>query len=107
MNDRSLAIFLGHGNPMNAILDNDYTRGWARIGENIPRPKAILSVSAHWYFPVVAVTAFLNPAQFTISAASRESCLRLNIPHREALSSQSASRRIYPHFLSSLTSAGE
>jgi 4,5-DOPA dioxygenase extradiol len=55
------AIFLGHGNPMNAISQNAYTNGWAAIGRMIPRPKAILSVSAHWYLPATAVTANLEP----------------------------------------------
>lgn len=43
------ALFVGHGSPMNAIEDNDYTRNWAKIASEIPRPKAILSISAHWY----------------------------------------------------------
>jgi len=55
------AIFFGHGNPMNAIIKNAYTEGWASIGNSIPRPKAILAVSAHWYLPVTAVTASLRP----------------------------------------------
>ena len=55
------AIFFGHGNPMNAILQNDYTEAWSAIGRNIPRPKAILCVSAHWYIPAVAVTAMPSP----------------------------------------------
>ena len=41
------AIFFGHGNPMNAIGQNAYTDGWGHIGKTMPRPKAILSVSAH------------------------------------------------------------
>jgi 4,5-DOPA dioxygenase extradiol len=45
---RMPALFVGHGSPMNAILDNDYSRGWRDIGENLPTPKAILCVSAHW-----------------------------------------------------------
>lgn len=55
------AIFFGHGNPMNALADNDWTRGWRALGESIPRPTAILCVSAHWYIPGVAVTAMENP----------------------------------------------
>src|SRR4051812_25442047 len=55
------AIFFGHGNPMNAISKNAYTQGWAAIGSSVPRPKAILSVSAHWYIPGCAVTANLTP----------------------------------------------
>jgi 4,5-DOPA dioxygenase extradiol len=45
------AIFIGHGNPMNALSENNYTEGWASIGKSIPRPRAILSVSAHYYIP--------------------------------------------------------
>ncbi len=55
------AIFFGHGNPMNAISTNVYTEAWTRIGRSIPRPKAILCVSAHWYIPGVAVTAMERP----------------------------------------------
>jgi len=42
-------IFIGHGSPMNAIEDNEYTRKWKEIGEKLERPKAILSISAHWF----------------------------------------------------------
>lgn len=58
------AIFFGHGNPMNAISRNAYTEGWVAIGRSIPRPRAVLSISAHWYVPVCAVTA--NSAPRTI-----------------------------------------
>jgi 4,5-DOPA dioxygenase extradiol len=61
MADRMPAVFFGHGNPMNAVLENDYTRAWAQIGAGLPRPKAILSISAHWYVPETAVTAAENP----------------------------------------------
>ena len=54
-------IFFGHGNPMNALSKNSYTDGWASIGKSIPRPKAVLAVSAHWYIPNCAVTSNLNP----------------------------------------------
>lgn len=55
------AIFFGHGNPMNALQDNAWTKGWAAIGESIPRPKAIVCVSAHWYLPATLVTAQDQP----------------------------------------------
>ena len=55
------AVFFGHGNPMNALQDNAYTRGWAAIGKEVPRPKAILSISAHWYIPGTSVTAMPDP----------------------------------------------
>ncbi|MBI5592161.1 MAG: 4,5-DOPA dioxygenase extradiol [Deltaproteobacteria bacterium] len=61
MTDLMPAIFLGHGNPMNAISKNVYTDGWASIGKSIPRPRAVLAVSAHWYVPGCAVTASLTP----------------------------------------------
>ena len=54
-------IFFGHGNPMNALSKNSYTEGWASIGKSIPRPKAVLAVSAHWYVPYCAVTSNLIP----------------------------------------------
>ncbi|SRR6266568_4066033 len=54
-------IFFGHGNPMNAVLRNQYTERWAEIGEQVPRPKAILCVSAHWYVQDAAVTVSTAP----------------------------------------------
>lgn len=54
-------LFLGHGNPMNAIMDNAYTRAWNTLGESMPKPEAIVSVSAHWYLPGTAVTAVPVP----------------------------------------------
>jgi 4,5-DOPA dioxygenase extradiol len=58
---RMPALFFGHGNPMNAIQDNAFTEGWAAIGRSLPRPRAILCVSAHWYPPATLVTAMAAP----------------------------------------------
>ena len=55
------AIFFGHGNPMNAVLNNDYTNAWSGIGRAIPRPTAILSISAHWFVPETGVTVATAP----------------------------------------------
>ncbi len=55
------AVFFGHGNPMNAIETNPYTEAWRRIGEQLGKPRAILSISAHWYVPATAVTAGPRP----------------------------------------------
>jgi 4,5-DOPA dioxygenase extradiol len=55
------AIFFGHGNPMNALLDNVYTAAWQRIGRKLPKPKAILSISAHWFVPGTGVTVSTAP----------------------------------------------
>lgn len=46
--DRMPLVFLGHGNPMNVIEDTGYSRSWAELGRALPRPQAILVVSAHW-----------------------------------------------------------
>ena len=55
------AIFFGHGNPMNALLRNEWTEGWAAIGKDIDRPRAVLCVSAHWYLPATLVSAMPAP----------------------------------------------
>ena len=58
---RMPAIFFGHGNPMNAITRSPYSDAWSRIGRELPRPKAIVCVSAHWYLPGTLVTANARP----------------------------------------------
>lgn len=55
------ALFVGHGNPMNALQKNVYTDGWAALGNRLPRPQAVLAISAHWYVPETAVTAMPAP----------------------------------------------
>jgi 4,5-DOPA dioxygenase extradiol len=55
------AAFIGHGNPMNALETNRYTEAWQVFGRSIPRPRAILVVSAHWYVHATAVTAMAQP----------------------------------------------
>src|SRR6185437_4939697 len=62
--DRDLtpAAFLGHGSPMNTLDDNRYTAAWRAFGESlVPRPRAVLVVSAHWYVNATAVTAMPSP----------------------------------------------
>jgi len=61
MIDRMPAIFFGHGNPLNALLRNQYTEAWSNLGNSVPRPKAMLCISAHWYLPGTAVTAMERP----------------------------------------------
>ena len=58
---RMPALFIGHGSPMNALQQNDFTRLWRRVGEAAPRPRAVLMVSAHWFFGATAVTAMARP----------------------------------------------
>lgn len=60
---------------MNVLEDNRYTQAWRALGESLPRPKAIVAISAHWYTRGTAVTAMENPKPFTTSAGSRRRCL--------------------------------
>jgi 4,5-DOPA dioxygenase extradiol len=59
--ERMPVMFVGHGNPMNAIEQNEYTASWEEIGKNLPKPKAILTISAHWLTRGPAVTAMERP----------------------------------------------
>src|ERR1700676_2965203 len=59
--NRLPAVFFGHGNPMNALDDNEFTHAWSALGARIQRPRAILAVSAHWYLPGTHVTAMARP----------------------------------------------
>jgi len=54
-------LFVGHGSPMNAIEDNEYSRGWRKIAERIPKPAAIVSISAHWYTRGIRIMNEENP----------------------------------------------
>ena len=56
-------LFLGHGSPMNAIEENEFTRSWVDIGVNLPKPKAILSISAHWFTDGTRICDELHPKQ--------------------------------------------
>ena len=54
-------LFAGHGNPMNAIEENTFVAGFRKIGETIPRPNAVLCISAHWETKGTFVTAMEKP----------------------------------------------
>ncbi len=58
---RMPALFMAHGSPMNAIEDTPFSRAWRDLGRALPRPRAILAVSAHWETRGVAVTAMPRP----------------------------------------------
>jgi 4,5-DOPA dioxygenase extradiol len=55
------ALFIGHGSPMNTLESNPYTQAWRKLGASLPRPRAILAVSAHWFIGATAVTAMARP----------------------------------------------
>lgn len=54
-------LFIGHGTPMNGIEDNEFSRNWTKFGKEIPKPKAVLVISAHWLTNGTKVTAMENP----------------------------------------------
>jgi len=54
-------LFVGHGNPMNAITDNEFSRGWRAVGRALPKPRAVICVSAHWETRGTYVTAMESP----------------------------------------------
>lgn len=58
------ALFVGHGNPMNAIEANAFHQAWIKLGETLPRPKSVLCISAHWETEGIALTS--SPAPETI-----------------------------------------
>lgn len=58
---RMPVLFVGHGSPMSAIEDNEYTRAWADLGRRLPRPRAILAISAHWETKGVLITSAERP----------------------------------------------
>lgn len=55
------ALFLGHGSPMNAIEENQFVRGFREIGKTLPKPQAVLCISAHWYTEGTKITAMQQP----------------------------------------------
>ena len=54
-------LFVGHGNPMNAIEENEFSKQWKTMGETLPKPAAILCISAHWETKGTRVTAMEHP----------------------------------------------
>lgn len=56
-------MFVGHGSPINAIEDNDFTRVWSEIAAGVPKPEAILCVSAHWVSQGTKITDSPRPRQ--------------------------------------------
>jgi 4,5-DOPA dioxygenase extradiol len=62
VNDHLMPVlFIGHGSPMNGIEDTEFSRRWTQMGKEIPTPKAVLVVSAHWYTQGTKVTAMEHP----------------------------------------------
>lgn len=58
---RMPALFIGHGSPMNTLETNGYTEAWRAFGQHLPKPRALLVISAHWFFGATAVTGMARP----------------------------------------------
>jgi len=61
MTEKMPVLFVGHGSPMNAIEENEFAQAWVDMGRQLPRPKAILAISAHWESMGTKVTAMEKP----------------------------------------------
>jgi hypothetical protein len=78
------ALFLGHGSPMNVLEDNVYTRAW-RNWKTLPRPKAIVVVSAHWFTRGTGVTAMEAPKTIHDFGGFRRRCMTPITRHQARL----------------------
>ena len=61
LSTRMPVLFVGHGSPMNSVLDNVWSQGFTKLGQTLPAPKAIVSISAHWYLGGTYLTGNADP----------------------------------------------
>ena len=76
-------LFLGHGSPMNAVEENQFVQGFRKAALEIPKPNAILCISAHWLTNGTKVTAMSMPRTIHDFGGFRRFCLMYNILLRD------------------------
>ena len=100
-------LFLGHGSPMNAIEENEFVSGFREIGKTLPKPKAILCVSAHWETRGTLVTAMEKPTTIHDFGGFPLNFMRCNILPREVLNWQQKLKKSSPKLRSGSTRNGD
>lgn len=83
-NNKMPMLFVGHGSPMNAIEDNIFTQNWEAIGKKIPRPEAILAISAHWYTKGTRISDSIQPKMVYDMYGFPEELYQINYPAKGA-----------------------